>query len=123
MVNPGGTGNPALVISARPAPLPPRSSFILPLPSAVPPPKEYTYLVALLALGLPLLPGDWISVSGSVDVAIMSPLSQYLDFVLRRATVRPRDGALPKNRISPPRRGIANLARRFSAGLARFSLR
>ena len=40
MVNPGGTGRPALVISARPAPLPPRMSFILPLPSALPPPKE-----------------------------------------------------------------------------------
>ena len=37
---PGGTGRPALVISARPAPLPPRSSFILPLPSALPPPKK-----------------------------------------------------------------------------------
>src|SRR5512142_3235174 len=44
MVKPGGTGNPALVISARPAPLPPSSSFILPWPSALPPPKKYTYL-------------------------------------------------------------------------------
>ena len=34
IVNPGGTGSPALVISARPAPLPPSTSFILPLPSA-----------------------------------------------------------------------------------------
>src|SRR5271154_3683070 len=46
MVTPGGTGSPALVISASPAPLPPSSSFILPLPSALPPPKKYTYLVA-----------------------------------------------------------------------------
>jgi ClpP class serine protease len=45
MVKPGGTGRPALVISARPAPLPPRTSFILPLPSARPAPKENTYFV------------------------------------------------------------------------------
>src|SRR6516165_1185101 len=45
MVNPGGTGRPALVISARPAPLPPSTSFILPLPSALPPPKKNTYFV------------------------------------------------------------------------------
>src|SRR6266704_3539595 len=64
MVNPGGTGRPAFVISARPAPLPPRSSFILPLPSALPPPNEYTYLVA----GFVLLDGT--SVSGIVIVAM-----------------------------------------------------
>src|SRR5205809_944896 len=34
MVNPGGTGNPALVISAKPEPLPPSTSFILPSPWA-----------------------------------------------------------------------------------------
>ena len=44
-MNPGGTGNPTFVISARPAPLPPSTSFILPLPSALPPPKKYTYWV------------------------------------------------------------------------------
>src|SRR4051794_5314972 len=43
IVNPPGTGTPALHISARPAPLPPRMSRILPSPSAVPPPNEYTY--------------------------------------------------------------------------------
>src|ERR1035438_10534417 len=43
LVKPGGTGRPALVISARPAPLPPRSSRILPLPSADPLPKKKTY--------------------------------------------------------------------------------
>src|SRR5487761_1759207 len=45
MVNPGGTGSPTLVISARPAPLPPSMSFMVPLPSADPPPKKYTYCV------------------------------------------------------------------------------
>src|SRR5438128_5737422 len=47
IVNPGGTGNPALVISARPAPLPPSRSFISRLPSALPLPKKYTYFPRL----------------------------------------------------------------------------
>src|SRR5579885_1025473 len=67
MVKPGGTGRPALVISASPAPLPPSTSFILPLPSALPPPKKYTYLMSVLE-------GTSISVSGSVVVAIINPL-------------------------------------------------
>src|SRR3954454_23675270 len=46
-VNPGGTGNPALVISARPDPLPPSRSFMWRLPSAFPDPKKYTYFLAL----------------------------------------------------------------------------
>src|SRR6516225_5070138 len=45
MVKPAGTGRPMRHISARLAPLPPSSSFILPLPSAALPPKEYTYLL------------------------------------------------------------------------------
>ena len=40
MVKPGGTGKPALVISASPAPLPPSSSFIFPWPSAWLSPKK-----------------------------------------------------------------------------------
>ena len=36
MVKPGGTGRPAFVISASPAPLPPSRSFIVRLPSALP---------------------------------------------------------------------------------------
>src|SRR6266487_619928 len=47
-VKPGGTGRPALVISARPAPLPPRRSFMVRLPSAFPAPKKWTYFLALL---------------------------------------------------------------------------
>ena len=39
-VKPGGTGSPALVISASPAPLPPSRSFMSLLPSALPPPKK-----------------------------------------------------------------------------------
>jgi len=40
IVNPAGTGRPALVISARPAPLPPSVSFMVRLPSALPLPKK-----------------------------------------------------------------------------------
>src|SRR3954447_12819017 len=40
MVNPGGTGTPMLVISARFAPLPPSRFFISLFPSALPPPKK-----------------------------------------------------------------------------------
>src|SRR5262245_25297913 len=42
IVNPGGTGSPAFVISAKPEPLPPSKSFMLRLPSALPLPKKYT---------------------------------------------------------------------------------
>src|SRR4051794_37373772 len=57
MVNPGGTGSPALVISARPEPLPPSVSFIVRSPSAFPLPKKYTNFVGfkLRALGF----GPW----------------------------------------------------------------
>ncbi len=50
IVNPGGTGNPSELISARFAPLPPRSCFISVLPSALPPPKKYTYFVFFFAI-------------------------------------------------------------------------
>src|SRR5262245_14172483 len=42
MVNPGGTGTPRLVISARLAPLPPSTRFISRVPSAAPAPKKNT---------------------------------------------------------------------------------
>src|SRR5512136_1966043 len=54
MVKPGGTGMPMWLISARPAPLPPSSSFMPPRPSARPPPKEYVrFAPFLLAMGNP----------------------------------------------------------------------
>jgi hypothetical protein len=40
MVNPGGTGTPRLVISARFAPLPPSTAFMSRVPSAAPSPKK-----------------------------------------------------------------------------------
>src|SRR5580700_1793936 len=77
MVKPGGTGRPAFVISASPAPLPPRTSFILPLPSALPPPNEYTYFVlaGFVAAGFVSV----MRVSGRVVVAIGS-----LSLIFRR---------------------------------------
>src|SRR5208282_711443 len=80
MVKPGGTGRPAFVISARPAPLPPRTSFILPLPSALPPPKKYTYcVVAGFAAGGFVAAGftSIIPVSGRVVVAMYGSSSFY----------------------------------------------
>src|SRR6267143_6506961 len=46
MVKPAGTGRPAFVISARPAPLPPRRSRIFALPSAFLFAKRYTHFCA-----------------------------------------------------------------------------
>ena len=54
MVNPAGTGRPALVISARPAPLPPSVSFMDRSPSALPLPKKYTNFLGPLAAGAAL---------------------------------------------------------------------
>src|SRR4029077_10637324 len=51
IVKPGGTGRPALVIRARPEPLPPRRSFMWRLPSALPLPKKKTYC-RCLGLGI-----------------------------------------------------------------------
>src|SRR6188768_2609776 len=50
IVKPGGTGRPALVISARPDPLPPSTSFMWRLPSAFPFPKKYTYFLPRVAV-------------------------------------------------------------------------
>src|ERR1700680_2753679 len=55
MVNPGGTGSPALVISDTPAPLPPSSSRICALPSL----KRYTHLL-----------GDCLTASSNSDRVI-----------------------------------------------------
>src|SRR5215471_1411887 len=99
MVNPGGTGRPALVISARPAPLPPRTSFILPLPSALPPPNEYTYLVAA---GLFVVFFSFTSASGRVIVAIdksfVSSDSNSLKTAEKRYCTAATESAVPQFR-------------------------
>src|SRR5690625_5172145 len=46
MVNPGGTGSPSFLISARLAPLPPRRSLCSLLPSL----KRYTYLATPISV-------------------------------------------------------------------------
>src|SRR5262245_16560216 len=71
IVNPGGTGRPALVISARPEPLPPSRSFMLRLPSALPFPKKYTCFFAVfptLALfpAFTVLPVFFFAINDSV---------------------------------------------------------
>jgi hypothetical protein len=53
MVNPGGTGAPRFVISARFAPLPPSSRFMSRVPSALPSPKKKTDCVTGRASALP----------------------------------------------------------------------
>ncbi len=51
IVSPGGTGRPALVISARPEPMPPSRSFIVRSPSgACLPPKRYDVGLRLAAV-------------------------------------------------------------------------
>ena len=68
ILKPGGTGSPAFVISARPAPLPPSRSFMLRLPSAFPLPKKYAYFfdlpaflpAALLDIMTPVESSNWI---------------------------------------------------------------
>src|SRR4030067_2100982 len=55
MVNPGGTGIFRLVMFASPAPFPPSGSFIVPVPSAFPSPKKYTYRFAIRDLRKPSL--------------------------------------------------------------------
>src|ERR1700737_3940763 len=55
MVNPGGTGSPALVISDTPAPLPPSSSRICALPSL----KRHTHFL-----------GDCLTASSNSDRVI-----------------------------------------------------
>src|SRR5450759_2873225 len=58
MVNPGGTGMPMPVISARFAPFPPSSD----LSSALPSPKSYTYFLDIIRntlLRAPAIRTDW----------------------------------------------------------------
>src|SRR5438552_17129902 len=95
MVNPGGTGRPALVISARPAPLPPRRSFMVRWPSAFPFAKKYTYFRDLgfgirdLAVGIRDL---------AVGIRDLLPVRALGRFAIQ---LTPSNNA-PRN--SPPRR-------------------
>src|SRR5215813_10617112 len=72
MVKPGGTGMPRLVISARPAPLPPRRFLISALPSALPSPKKYTNFCAII----PPLPEIELPEIGDAEEEIVDAAEQ-----------------------------------------------
>src|ERR1017187_1982459 len=75
MVNPGGTGTPMLVISARFAPLPPSRFFMSLFPSALPPPKKYTRLMRFpAAWGLAL---DLVALEARALVGFMALLPVF----------------------------------------------
>src|SRR5580704_13387568 len=63
MVKPGGTGSPALVISASPEPLPPSRSFMFRLPSALPDPKKYTCFLPVGFLPVGFFPVGFVPVA------------------------------------------------------------
>src|SRR5689334_25263304 len=65
MVKPAGTGKPILVISARPAPFPPRRSRQVPSPSALPAPKKYTHFFTVV-LASHKLPAALIVIAGDL---------------------------------------------------------
>src|SRR6476646_2520323 len=65
MVKPGGTGKPMRLISARFAPLPPSSGFMLPLPSAFLLPNRYTYFADFEFVAIRFYFNDKVSVVGS----------------------------------------------------------
>src|SRR4051812_21316398 len=68
MVNPDGTGIPKLVMSAKLAPLPPKRSFILPVPSALPLPKKYTrFFEVFLLLVLVIFFAVFLKEAGFLD--------------------------------------------------------
>ena len=62
IVNPGGTGTPRFVISARFAPLPPRIAFMSFVPSAFPSPKKNTDVAPVVAGAGRLLGAHCVSV-------------------------------------------------------------
>src|SRR6202795_771808 len=111
IVKPGGTGRPAFVISARPAPLPPRTSFIFPLPSALPPPKKYTYLVEVDLFWLEL--DSLTRVSGRVDVA-MSVLYFYFGDSLPSVTISEKS-AIVEHFLTLDCKRARRFARTFSS--------
>src|SRR5688500_12140527 len=82
IVNPGGTGRPALVISARPEPFPPSTSFIVRSPSALPLPKKYTYLRASVFFDLALVFLDLALVFLDLALVFLDLALDFFDFAL-----------------------------------------
>ena len=82
IVNPGGTGSPAFVISARPDPLPPSRSFIVAIAVGLPGPEKIdilrSRLLEGLAFELPFRATDFFDIldSPSVDMVRGSGFSR-----------------------------------------------
>src|SRR6185503_11123531 len=70
MVKPGGTGSFRRDISARLAPLPPSSSFMLARPSVLPAPKAYTYCAERRLFGRAACRRAGLRAAFALDLAI-----------------------------------------------------
>src|SRR6201990_2225557 len=77
MVNPGGTGKPRLAISARLAPLPPKRSRMLALPSALPSPKVNTHLPDFTASATDLDAGAFLT-AAALPAVLAAGLAEAL---------------------------------------------
>src|SRR5215211_4334222 len=87
-MKPGGMGNPSLVISARPAPLPP--SRILFLPSA----SSKKYIGLTMAGGLPRLPSSDICYDDISAFSSLKRCARYLHvYTSMRVCARVSSGA------------------------------
>src|SRR5579883_877677 len=101
MVKPGGTGRPALVISATPAPLPPSRSRIFALPSL----NKYTHLR-----------GDWLTASSNpvrviCCVTKILPSQSFLDVLLQYNASGPAQNAARGLNVLPGLLGADYLVR------------
>src|ERR1700760_965824 len=77
MVKPGGTGRPRLAISARLAPLPPKRSRMLALPSALPSPKVNTHLPDFTASDTDLDAGAFLT-AAALPAVLAAGLAEAL---------------------------------------------
>src|SRR5688500_16178715 len=97
MVKPGGTGKPMRHISARLAPLPPSSGFIVPFPSVFLP-NQYTYLPDLgAAFAVVFFPPLFFATTRPAFVFAIR-LSSPLQFQKYRQCPGSDRGALPPGR-------------------------
>src|SRR5204863_3111326 len=120
IVNPGGTGRPAFVISASPDPLPPSRSFMFRLPSAFPAPKKYTCFRDL-EFGVRDLP------AGRFALAFFAiQRSGIKSYVVSRnhSSRRPLGLLLSKHaRISKARNRVPEIHQQRQAGILQLRLR
>src|SRR5947208_1708991 len=100
MVKPGGTGKPRYAISARPAPLPPRSLRISARPSAFPLPKLYTHFIS---------PGDFLRAADRARAAGLRPEAERVDVLFNRLR---RDDTAMEPQLDAPALDVHRRARR-----------